>query len=588
MAVCARGHLACALALTFKMRSLFRSINRRRRKGSQDSPHILKPLLACALLGCAASQVAAQPAFSNDDVVVEAPAGPLHGEISGGVVSFKGIPYALPPIGERRWTPPQSHPDWVEMRAAKEFGAACPQMKSRTGSIYATPLPKIDEDCLFLNVWAPPNAQNAPVFVWIHGGSLVSGAGSLPMYDGAKLAREQGMIVVSINYRLGVLGYFAHPELSAESAENISGNYGLQDQILAMKWVRRNIAAFGGNPENVTVAGESAGALSVMLLMTSPKAQGLFDKAIAQSAYMVSMAPLRGHRNGHGSAEDAGLSYAKKMGEDTISALRDIPADDLIERSAQTGFVSFGVIDDAYLTDQMPAIFDKGQQADVPILAGYNEGEIRSLRFLLPPAAKDEEAYESAIRAGYGELADDVLKLYPSDTIKASMLAMTRDAMYGWTAERLVRSQTIKGHASYLYLFDHSYPAADRYDLRAFHAMEIPYVFGTIYDVDPPWPQVPRNREERQLSDEMMQYWASFARDGVAVAKGGSEWPAYGRRANGMVFASKSKAYPFMASERFTLHEKVVCRRRAAGDMQWNWNVGIISPPLPEDSTICH
>lgn len=556
--------------------------------GRQFRHRILIPVLvglvaaALFLTGCKS-----QPNESGGGAVVSAPAGMLRGVAENGVSVYRGIPYALPPTGERRWTPPEAFPDWEGERTAVSFGAACPQPVSRSGSIYSGTLEKIDEDCLSLNVWAPEGVENAPVMVWIHGGSLIGGASSQPMYDGALLARQTGLVVVSINYRLGVLGYLAHPELSAESGSGISGNYGLMDQIEALEWVKRNIGAFGGDPENVTVAGESAGALSIMLLMTSPKAKGLFDKAIAQSAYMVSMAPLRGSANGHLSAEEAGVAYAGRMGVDGIEELRALPSDRLIEQSIQAGFVPFGIIDDVYLTAQMPDIFDKGEQAKVPILAGFNEGEIRSLRFLLPPVPEKVSDYEEAIRSGYKDLAGRFLELYPADGTEASMLAATRDAMYGWTAERLAASQGALGFPSYFYLFDHSYPNANRLGLRAFHAAEVPYMFGTLDAAVSPWPEPPRNRQERALSDTMMQYWASFARDGKPVAAGAPEWPAYGNSATGMVFNEVPKAVPGLARERFELHEEVVCRRRAAGTLQWNWNVGILSPPLPSQDKAC-
>jgi len=513
--------------------------------------------------------------------------GALRGAVENGVDVYRGIPYAVAPVAERRWAPPVAFPDWEGEREATRFGAACPQPASRPGSIYSWDLPRVDEDCLNLNVWVPEGVEDAPVFVWIHGGSLMTGTGSQPLYDGAVMARETGVIVVTINYRLGVLGYLAHPELSAESDKSISGNYGLMDQIAALEWVQRNIGAFGGDPDNVTVAGESAGALSIMLLMTSPKAEGLFDKAIAQSAYMVSMAPLRGTANGHPSAEEAGVAYASRMGADNIAALREIPADKLIEQSAKAGFVPFGIIDDVYLTAQMPDVFDRGEQAKVPVLAGFNEGEIRSLRFLLPPVPGKAADYESAIRNGYGDLADRFLRLYPSDSREASMLATTRDAMYGWTAERLAASQAALGYPSYFYLFDHGYPAADRLNLHAFHASEIPYMFGTLDEAVSPWPEPPRNKDQRALSDAMMGYWASFARDGKPTADGAPEWPAYDQLASGMVFDSVPKPVPGLARERFELHEEVVCRRRADGTIQWNWNVGILSPPLSPQTPGC-
>ena len=212
--------------------------------------------------------------------------------MEGDLRVFKGIPYALPPVGSARWKPPSPMPRWAGVRKATEFGPACFQPKAQLSSIYAwTPVP-MSEDCLTLNIWAPTGARKAPVFFWIHGGALTTGSSRDALYDGARLA-EQGIVVVSINYRLGVLGWLAHPELSEESPLGISGNYGLLDQIEALQWVRRNIGAFGGDPSNVTIAGESAGGLSVMYLMAAPPARGLFAKAIAESAYMISTPELK-------------------------------------------------------------------------------------------------------------------------------------------------------------------------------------------------------------------------------------------------------------------------------------------------------
>lgn len=558
----------------------------------QGGRQLVSALLAAGLLwqaGCAASDTAkgAMDEVAPVSLVANTPSGALQGEFEDGVTVYRGIPFALPPIGERRWAPPEPFPDWEGVRQATDFGPACPQPASRPGSIYHWKLPSVSEDCLSLNVWVPEGAENAPVFVWIHGGSLVSGTGSQDMYDGARLARETGLVVVTVNYRLGVLGYLAHPELSAESSQGISGNYGLMDQVAALQWVERNIGAFGGNSDNVTIAGESAGALSVVLLMVSPQARGLFDKAIAQSAYMVSMAPLRGTLNGHPSAEEAGLAYQEKTGAASLAGLREMDADKLVSIAGRNGFIPFGVIDDVWLKDQMPATFDKGEQAKVPVLAGFNEGEIRSLRFLLPPVP-ESDAYAAAIRASHGDLAERFLDVYPADNPEASMLATTRDAMYGWTAERLAASQTKAGIPSYFYFFDHTYPAADKLGLRAFHAMEIPYVFGTLFDMADPWPQAPRSDAERGLETSMMRYWASFARNGVPTADGASDWPAYGEDATGMVFAGEPQVWQGLARERFALHETIICRRRAHGGLQWNWNVGIISPPLPAEDPTCN
>src|SRR6185295_1263156 len=227
-----------------------------------------------------------------------APAGAVEGAREGAFNVFKGIPYATPPLGAGRWRAPSPMAPWAGVRRATEFGPGCMQPVWRIKTVYTADLGAMSEDCLTLNIWAPADARNAPVFFWIHGGSLTTGASKETLYDGARIA-QRGIVFVSINYRLGVLGYLAHRQLSAESPLKISGNYGLLDQIEALKWVRANIAAFGGDPANVTIAGESAGGLSVMYLMASPPARGLFAKALAQSAYMVSMPDLREDKHGH-------------------------------------------------------------------------------------------------------------------------------------------------------------------------------------------------------------------------------------------------------------------------------------------------
>lgn len=519
------------------------------------------------------------PATQSAPLVV-APAGTLRGSAVGDVHVFKGIPYALPPTGPLRWKPPVPAPAWKDTREATEFGSVCVQPKPQPGSIYAWDPRPMSEDCLSLNIWAPASARNAPVFFWIHGGALSSGSGSDGLYDGAALA-ARGIVVVSINYRLGVLGFLAHPQLSAESSANVSGNYGLLDQVAALRWVNRNVAAFGGDPANVTIAGESAGGLSVMYLMAAREARGLFAKAVAQSAYMVSAQELRTTPFGGVAAESVGQSLAQKAGAADLAALRAIDAETLTTVAASTGFFPFFVIDGHVLTRQIVDVFDRGEQAKVPILAGFNTGEIRSLRSLMPPAVADAAAYEKEIRARYADLADAFLALYPSNQIEESMLASTRDALYGWTAQRLVMKQTAAGAASFLYLFDHGYPAADERGLHAFHASELPYVFGTANRTPARWPAVPATPAEKQLTTAMLDYWASFARTGTPAAASAPAWPAYGRERAYLAFEDVPHAKVNLMPGMYELNEQVVCRRRAKGGIPWHWNVGLASPPLP-------
>lgn len=535
----------------------------------------LRRRLVVLLVGLSLLPVAAQ-----GDSVVDSPAGKLRGESVGTVRVFKGIPYAVPPLGMGRWKPPVAMPRWDGVRDARQFGPACIQPKSRPGSIYADEPAAMSEDCLSLNVWSPKDAHNAPVLVWIHGGALTTGFSSQTLYDGSAMA-DRGIVVVSINYRLGILGYLAHPGLSAQSAQKISGNYGLLDQIEALRWVNRNIAAFGGDPSNVTIAGESAGALSVMYLMASPHAHDLFAKAIAQSAYMISAPELKRAKFGEQAAEGIGSRLAAALGAPDVAALRSMDATKLVEGAARTGYFPLGTIDGEVLPRQLVEVFDRGEQAKVPIIAGFNSGEIRSLRFLAPPVPASAAAYESAIRGRYDDLADDFLRLYPGANLEESILATTRDALYGWTSERLVAKQTAIGRPSFLYLFDHGYPAANDAGLHAFHASELPYVFGTADRTSAFWPKIPATEAEASLSNAMIDYWTSFARTGDPRSAQQPDWPAYGSGRAYMHFAEKPQAATDLFPGMYELHEEVVCRRRAKGGTPWNWNVGIIAPALP-------
>lgn len=528
---------------------------------------------ALALLAGAAAAAASSPP------VVTAPAGAVRGVAEGDIVSFKGMPYAAPPVGQMRWRPPAPAAHWDGVRAADQFGPACIQPTPLVQSIYSADLGRTSEDCLTLNVWTPDAAGKAPVMVWIHGGALVTGSSKEVLYDGARLARE-GVVVVSINYRLGVLGWLSHPDLSAESPANISGNYGLLDQVAALEWIKRNIASFGGDPDKVTIAGESAGGLSVLYLMSSPLARGLFDRAIAQSAYMISTPELTQARHGAPAAEEAGAALARTLQAPSLRVLRGIDAQDLTDRAALGGFATFGVVDGVVLPRQIVDVFDRGEQTPVPVLAGFNSGEIRSLRMLAPPTPGAAADYERIIREKYGDLAEEFLRLYPSSNMGESILAASRDGLYGWTSERLVRSQTAIGQPSFLYLFDHGYPAADDAGLRAFHASELPYMFGNLRRTPPRWPKIPDTPEETRLSDAMVAYWTSFVRDGQPEAAGAPAWPSYGDDEAVMRFSEAPNAGHDLLPGMFQLHEAAVDRRRAAGDQPWNWNIGLASPSL--------
>jgi para-nitrobenzyl esterase len=543
--------------------------------------------LATLPLYCAqGNATAASPSDAKRSSIVDAPSGKIEGLTEGRLRVFKGIPYVLPPVGTARWKPPSPMPRWEGVRKAVEFGPACLQPKPQLSTVYTRDPMPMSEDCLTLNIWAPIAAHNAPVFFWIYGGALVGGASREPFYDGTRLA-NQGIIVVSINYRLGVLGWLAHPELSAESPDGVSGNYGLLDQIEALRWVQHNIGSFGGDPSNVTIAGESAGALSVMYLMAAPAARGLFAKAIAESAYMISMPALKQRNFGTPSAEESGTKLAAALHTPNLAALRAIDASKLAEAAPAAMYFPWPTIDGHVLPRQLVDVFDRGEQAPVPLLAGFNSGEIRSLRILAPPPPATASEYETTIRERYLDLADEFLRLYPSTNLQESIWATTRDALYGWTAERLVRKQAALGQPSFLYFFDHGYPAEEAAGLHAFHASELPYVFGTLDSTPPLWPKIPATPEEIKLSDAMIGYWSSFARAGRPRATNEPDWPPFGSKDAYMTFTDGPHPLEHLVPGMYELNEEVVCRRRANGDIPWGWNVGIVSPKTPSPTERC-
>jgi para-nitrobenzyl esterase len=511
-----------------------------------------------------------------------------HGAVSGvalpnEVTVFRGIRYAQAPTGDLRWKPPVPASDWKGVHVATEFGPACMQVVSTSNSIYADTFPQVSEDCLFLNVWKPAHASKAPVMVWIHGGALRGMSGSQGLDDGSQLARK-GVIVVTLNYRLGIFGYLALPQLTSESSHHSSGNYGLLDQIAALQWVRDNVARFGGDPANVTVVGESAGALSTIELMASPLARGLFHKAIMQSGYMVSNMELTSPSFGQPSAEEFGEYVVKKVGVTDLAELRAMDAKTLMEKSYAAGYDPQANIDGWVLTQQIVECFDRGEQAHVPVIAGFDGGEVRSLRFFLPPLPKTEAEYVAMVRKIYGDLADRFLQLYPATNIEESALAAGRDAFYGWTAVRLARAQTRVGVPAYLYFFNHDYPAEVALHLEAFHGSELPYEFGVAGSSDKlpkNWPKAPDDSQERALSEAIMNYFTSFVRTGHPVAQGEPAWKPYSDNLAYMNFRNKPVPSQNLLPGMFELQEEVIARRRAAGTQNWYINVGLLSPAVP-------
>jgi para-nitrobenzyl esterase len=431
---------------------------------------------------------------------------------------YRGIPYAAPPVGDLRWKAPQPAASWTGVREAKEFSHACWQTPYPAASIYQAKLPPLSEDCLYLNVWtaAKSSKDRLPVMVWIHGGGFTRGSGISDAYDGENFARK-GVVLVTINYRLGIFGFFAHPALTAESGHHASGNYALLDQIAALAWVKKNIQAFGGDPDRVTIFGESAGSWAVNALMASPLAKGLFQRAIGESG--GSFSPMRTLA----AAEKSGETFAGSMGasQDVLKVLRGKSAEEILK--AGDAPVTRPIVDGWVLPEDVASIFAKGNQNDVPLIVGSNADEGTTLA--PQGATMTAQAFTSGSQQRYGALTDAFLKIYPANSNEeavSSFYSAYRDQTFGWEMRAWARAATATGHhAAYLYYFSHRPPGPNSSRLRAFHASEIPYVFGNFF-----WP-FPWEDADRKLSATVSAYWVNFAKTGDPNGEGLPKWPAY-------------------------------------------------------------
>ncbi len=433
-----------------------------------------------------------------------------------GITAFKGIPYAEPPVGDLRWTAPRPRASWTGVRSAAEFGNGCAQTFPNAS------FPK-SEDCLYLNVWTPAQSgsRGLPVMFWIHGGGLRVGSTSEPIYDGEELA-QKGIVVVSVNYRLGIFGFFSHPDLTKESAHHASGNYGFLDQIAALQWVKRNIAAFGGDPRKVTIFGQSGGARAVNSLVASPLSKDLFRAAISQSGGGFSSSFPTGRALTLQESESIGTTFAESLGAKSLDDLRKIPADTLLKvlgesvpgGAALTARVPiFNEIDGYFFPESMSTIFERGRQNKVTMMAGSNSDEGQHMfRGALPV----REYLENA-RKVYGNRAEQFLKLYPGQTeqlAKISQQSQFADRSAAGERELAVATQK-NGNKAFLYFFSHidtggynSEPPSMGLMLGADHGAELPYVFGLLDHWKKPVPE-----SDRIMQGRMMSYWTNFAKN---------------------------------------------------------------------------
>jgi para-nitrobenzyl esterase len=471
-------------------------------------------------------------------------------EPGSGVRSFKGIPFAAPPVGDLRWRPPQPAAPWTGVRPAYQFGPRAMQLPVFGDMNFRSN--GMSEDCLYLNVWTPaaPTAERLPVLVYFYGGGNIAGDGSEPRYDGTRLA-QRGIITVTVNYRLNIFGFFAHPELTQESPQHASGNYGYLDQAAALRWIHENIAAFGGDPARVTIAGESAGSISVSAQMVSPLAKNLIAGAIGSSGSALgSLMPVSLDPVSRDAAERTGLELVANLGSLSLAELRALPAERLLEVTQGHPPHHFPGVIDGYFLPRSPAdMFAAGEQAHVPLLVGWNSEEA-SYAFLLQGQEPTMENYHSVVRAHFGARAEQVLKMYPATTDEEVIAAATdlaSDMFLGYSTWKWADIHGRTGGAPvYRYLYAHPRPPmrpemgdavgglaggilrgeeAERQRLPpargAVHSADIEYFMGnlatnTVYA----WTD-----EDEQLSELMQQYYANFVRSGDPNGPGLPQWP---------------------------------------------------------------
>jgi para-nitrobenzyl esterase len=466
--------------------------------------------------------------------IVKIKNGKVEGYENQGLRIFKGIPFAAPPVGELRWKAPQPVQNWTGVKKCIDFSASPIQNKPEpfmcwSVEFIAKPEP-LSEDCLYLNVWtSSKNKEKQPVLVWIYGGGLNSGSANCDIYDGEEMAKK-GVVFVSINYRVGVMGFMAHPELSKESGYNSSGNYGFLDQIAALKWVQKNIASFGGDPNNVTIAGQSAGAFSVNAMIASPLAKGLFHKAIPQSGGLLS---TRFSQN-LAESEQQGLKFMEKVNCTSITELRKKSADEIQKASNLQGFGRFGTTMDGYvLPTNIMEHFKNGKHNQVPIMTGWVTGDGSLMG--APKTTLDD--YKKEALTQYGEKVDEFFNIFPATTDEEAKEAKLKLGLLGFAGMPSHLLATFTNKPSYLYHFSHVPPDKPNFpNYGAFHTSEVPYALHTLHTWKRDWQQL-----DKDLENTMASYWVNFAKTGNPNGAGLPEWKTYDKQTgNIMVLGDKT------------------------------------------------
>jgi para-nitrobenzyl esterase len=494
-------------------------------------------------------------------------------ESSPGIRAFKGIPFAAPPVGALRWREPQPVAKWNGVRDASKFGNVCIQPDGaargpRGLNIAVGPgSPAQSEDCLYLNVWTGARAatERRPVMVYFFGGAFTEGAGSIPLYDGDALAKK-GAVVVTMNYRLGPFGFFVHPALTAESPHKASGNYGLADMVASLKWVQSNIAAFGGDPSNVTVFGQSAGAMAIGSLVSSPETKGMFQRAIGQSGSWMGLGPSPA-MNTRARAEEAGKGLADAAGVTTAEQLRAMPAADVTAKLRSGS----GMIVDGWIIPQDPSdVFAAGKQNAVDVLVGSNRDDLS----FGPPRTTTPEQFEQGAAMRWGALADQYLKLYPHATDAEATKSQADSANDGafWHMRLFADNQKKLGKQAWLFFFAQNPPApSGQPPFPAAHASELPYVFNNLGKAplfpDPSDPALAAaSAPDKKVADQMSSYWVNFARSGNPNGSGLPMWQEHkvGDSDRAIILDADPSSEKLPAKARLELYDKLYAQMRAA------------------------
>lgn len=500
----------------------------------------MKRLIILSLFLVAAYAVNAQQSDLN---IIQTAAGKISGTVGEdkSIHIFKGIPFAAPPVGDLRWKAPQPVTPWAGVKECTDFAKSPIQGKPNEFGVYTREFlikdEPLSEDCLYLNVWtgAKSAGEKRPVMVWIYGGGFVSGGTNVPIYDGEALAKK-GIILVSVPYRVGILGFLAHPELTKESPNHASGNYGLMDLLAALKWIQKNIAAFGGDPANVTIAGQSAGSMAVNSLVASPLGKGLFKKAIAESGASFIAGPFGGTTLKR--AEMAGVKTAEGLGATSLADLRKLPAEALLKQ-----FGGGPIVDGYVLSESIGAIFAANKENAVPVLTGWNADDA----FLGP--LKTAAEYTADAKKKYGNKATEFLRLFPASTdaeAEASQIAISRDQIFGIQNYTWAKVQSAKGKAKiYVYRFTRRLPATEAFKkYGAFHTGEVAYVFNNLKFLHRPFEPI-----DHQLANTISSYWVNFVKSGNPNGTELPTWPAFNTATNQVMYLGEKPAAKSLADK---------------------------------------